>query len=363
MPESKKKKFQSLNKGEWSELYTFLKICVDKYLPLVDSELNSKGYGFTILKAILVGTGFEYNLVTTGVIEKVQLDSNKKFEILDVNMIKPELEKIHKQILDSKGASFELSSLEYSLEKLGLMRTKAASKKKADIKLLVNDTRNLKEFYSGFSIKSKLGQPSTLLNASKATNFIYELIDFSGDADLINAKEGSQKIKDRLDLAITHSKSIVFHNTNAVTLKNNLIKVDTNLPLILSEMLMSFFSRGNRTVEDIVSDISSSATIKSIELNYENLKYIIAKFLIAVAFGMFPNSHWDGYYEAEGCIILEKSGDLLCLHIIEMKDIAEYLFKNTKFETASSGRNDFGKIYELDNRNFINLNLQIRFIN
>ena len=39
----------------------------------------------------------------------------------------------------------------------------------------------------------------------------------------------------------------------------------------------------------------------------------------------------------------------------------DYLFANTKLETASSTRHDFGKIYEEGENYYFKLNLQIRF--
>ncbi|OIR23956.1 HpaII family restriction endonuclease [Bathymodiolus thermophilus thioautotrophic gill symbiont] len=39
-----------------------------------------------------------------------------------------------------------------------------------------------------------------------------------------------------------------------------------------------------------------------------------------------------------------------------------YLYENTKFESASSSRHNYGKIYQQEGEMYFNLNLQIRFI-
>ena len=39
----------------------------------------------------------------------------------------------------------------------------------------------------------------------------------------------------------------------------------------------------------------------------------------------------------------------------------EYLLKNTKYETASTSRHDFGEVYSENGEDFIKLNLQVRF--
>ena len=41
--------------------------------------------------------------------------------------------------------------------------------------------------------------------------------------------------------------------------------------------------------------------------------------------------------------------------------LEDYLFTNTKLETASSTRHEFGKIYEENEQLYFKLNLQIRF--
>jgi type II restriction enzyme len=240
---------------------------------------------------------------------------------------------------------------------------KSSSQKKKDIDLLVVDTKDLKAFPSGFSIKSKLGQPSTLLNASQATNFVFKLRGFQGDLTKINSIKNSKKIKERLEASISNCQSLLFDKTNSLILENNLKKIDTNLPKIIAEMLLSYFYKGNKTLSDITADLCNGDLCKQLDLAYDDLKYIFTKFLIAIALGMFPKSEWNGYYEADGCIVLKQTGDIVCLHILEKKDLGEYLFKNTYLDTPSSTRHKFGEIYKVDDEYFFNLNLQIRFNN
>jgi DNA (cytosine-5)-methyltransferase 1 len=47
------------------------------------------------------------------------------------------------------------------------------------------------------------------------------------------------------------------------------------------------------------------------------------------------------------------------LHMIGFK---EYLYQNIKFDTPSSTRHHFGSIYEKYGKQFINLNIQLRFL-
>ena len=53
---------------------------------------------------------------------------------------------------------------------------------------------------------------------------------------------------------------------------------------------------------------------------------------------------------------------LLFVEEWDENEFEDYLFNNTKLDTASSSRHGFGSIYENDGELFFKLNLQIRFI-
>ena len=82
-----------------------------------------------------------------------------------------------------------------------------------------------------------------------------------------------------------------------------------------------------------------------------------------VALGMMPSQVWTGKYDATGeYLIVKENGDVLCYHIYNRNEFEDYLLNNTKLDTASSSRHEFGKIYEEEGELYFNLNLQIRFI-
>lgn len=84
-------------------------------------------------------------------------------------------------------------------------------------------------------------------------------------------------------------------------------------------------------------------------------------FLTDTAPDMTPAKPWTGDF-AGGYIIAGEDGEIFCYHIYNHNEFQEYLFKNTRFETASTSRYDFGTVYKKDNKMFMKLNLQIRFI-
>ena len=78
---------------------------------------------------------------------------------------------------------------------------------------------------------------------------------------------------------------------------------------------------------------------------------------------MMPSKVWTGELDATGgYLVVKDDGEVLCYHIYNRNEFENYLIKNTKLETASSTRHEFGTVYENENNYFLKLNLQIRFI-
>lgn len=82
----------------------------------------------------------------------------------------------------------------------------------------------------GFNIKSNIGSKPTLLNASHATNFIYEIHNFNGNINVVNSYFGRTKIKDRIKAIQESNGKIVFYKLENKTFQQNLIKIDTQFP-------------------------------------------------------------------------------------------------------------------------------------
>ena len=117
-----------------------------------------------------------------------------------------------------------------------------------------------------------------------------------------------------------------------------------------SEKLIAKFQ--NKAIQDIFK--KESAT--------ENLPKGLDK-ETDVALGMMPSKVWTGKYDATGgYLVIKDNGDVLCYHIYNRNEFENYLLNNTKLDTASSTRHDFGKIYESNGKLYFKLNLQIRFI-
>src|SRR5690606_35417637 len=146
--------------------------------------------------------------------------------------------------------------------------------------------------------------------------------------------------------------------------EQKLILIYIALPSIISEVILLFFTTNLSSVSDLTKKVTTENPLHfNIENNHPFYTYKIKRLLTDIALGMTPATVWDGKLDATGgYLIVKKNGDIICYHIYNQNDFEDYLFNNTKLETASSTRHNFGTVYEKADELFINLNLQIRFM-
>ena len=352
------------NKGEWSEIYALFKLLGDKQLFAGDADLNKvEELFYPIIKIIRNESGGNFEYEING--DLVIISGGKEELRIPLKTFNEQSIKLLATIKGSSGA-FSIPEIETFMNSINCSSLKAKSTVKSDIRIVIHDQRINQTAELGFSIKSELGNKATLLNAGKTTNFIYEVSDCKPteiQLKNINEIDTNSKIKDRIE-----SLKLIGGNLNYITLeqdvfKNNLVLIDSLLPNILAEIVKTFFTSTLSSIKDLTENIN-----KINPLNYDNqfahtfYEYKIKRFLTDVALGMTPSKVWNGIYDATGgYLIVKENGDVLCYHIYNRNQFEDYLFQNTKLETASSSRHDFGKIYNENGKSYFKLNLQIRF--
>lgn len=129
-------------------------------------------------------------------------------------------------------------------------------------------------------------------------------------------------------------------------------------------MLVLFYSSKLSKIKELVEQIHTLNPLSfNTEFSHPFYEYKIKRFLTDVALGMMPSNVWTGQLDTTGgYLVVKADGEVLCYHIYNRNEFEDYLFSNTKLETASSGRHKFGTIYEENNELYFKLNLQIRFI-
>jgi len=354
------------NKGEWSEIYTLLKLLGDSGVHSGDSNLNKiESILYPIIKIIRQNNDElnEYIIDDSNI--KIILNGTKTLNFSKIKFLNESYNLLNK--IKSSSGSFSFPDLEIFLHSIGCHTLKASSKSKSDITIVIYDEKLNHDVKLGFSIKSKLGNNSTLLNAGKTTNFIYEIEELNltqNQFNQINEIETRSKIKDRINKIQELGGKLKFRKLENDVFFNNLVLIDSLLPSILSEVLKIFFSTSKSNINEIIPEVIETNPLKyNLSYSHNFYEYKIKKFLTDIALGMTPAQVWNGLYNATGgYLIVREDGEILCYHIYNRNIFENYLLDNTKLETASSSRHDFGLIYIENNKPFIKLNLQIRFI-
>lgn len=353
------------NKGEWSEVYTLLKVISDKQLFAGDSDLNRiETLIFPIIKVLRdeANETLEFSYDKDLVIVK---NNKEKFRI-SIKEFEKQAFFLLTKLKEKTNATFSIPEIESFINSFNSHSLKAKSSVKSDIKIVIHDQRTGTNPELGFSIKSQLGGASTLLNAGKTTNFIFKIENLNltqNQISEINQIDTRSKIKDRLEEITKLGGSLNFHKTESSIFGNNLILIDSALPKIIAESLRLFFTSTFSTTVELTNQILEKNPLDyNLETNHPFYSYKIKRFLTDIALGMMPSKVWSGELDATGgYLVVKENGEVLCYHIYNRNEFEDYLFTNTKFETASSSRHEFGKIYEDNGNLFFKLNLQIRF--
>ncbi len=354
------------NKGEWSEVYALLKILADKEIFAGDGNLNKiENLIFPVIKILRDETNgsFEFSYDNDIVIIK----NNKEVFRISSETFKEQARNLLTVLQGNTERTFEVQETEDFLNSFNSHSIKAKSTVKSDIRIVIHDQRTGTNPELGFSIKSQLGGASTLLNAGKTTNFLYKVDKLNLSAEQINdinAISSRSKIKDRIEKLKNLGGEFHFTHTENLIFGSNLILIDSALPKIVSEILILFFSSGFSKTSELVNEVSKSNPINyNLQNNHPFYSYKIKRLLSDIALGMMPSKIWTGELDATGgYLIVKENGDVLCYHIYNRNDFENYLFNNTKLETASSSRHDFGTVFEDEGQLYFKLNLQIRFL-
>ena len=332
-----------MNKGELSETYAFLYLLHFNKVNFADAELNQLNDYIKVLS--LAENNYESSI-------KINLDktisiikNNKALRKVTVNEIISEesLEKLMFAIKKKENPNVDFSILK---DKLNISTLKASANKKADFLFSFSHSGVIYEDLQGVSVKSNLGDKATILNASRATNIIYEVKNFEGNIDKVNSIDSRNKLIDRIDKIIEQKGRFSFLSCANDVFENNLRKVDSLMPESLSKVMLDRYKKKSSKFVDLVSD-----PIKKIHFT---------SLLKSAAFGMFPSKEWDGLFPVKGIFVVQDNGGIVIFHILKEKYLNDYLFNNAYFENGSTKKHDFAKLYQEGNKLLFKLNCSLR---
>lgn len=352
------------NKGEWSEVYAWLKVLANGKLTPGDEALNPIiGRDITVLSVERMEEGvfIRFDIDTPDIEVK-----SARFAVRRVPQFKFQsvCEAIIRSIRDKDEKTFQVPVATEFLRSIGCRKLKASSKSKADFYATIRDLETSETPRVGYSVKSQLGSDSTLLNAGKTTNFIYRVKGYLSQDQLnvLNSVSGPGRLKGRIAQLYRFGASLEFAEMENSTFQRNLVYSDSLMPGIVAALLLGYYRGGGMSFPELIEAVS----VPGIEMPENDLRgYLVRKIkqlLSDIALGMVPSRAWDGSYRATGAFaIVKEDGQLVTYHLYNRDEFEAYLYHHTKLDTASMSRHGFGVFYHENGEVRIKLNLQIRF--
>lgn len=357
------------NKGEWSELYVLVRSLANRKLISASFDENTNEISqddkiyFPILNIFRekeakgeINFSLEDAEEVKILVNEVEVDSVK------TDVLKQNADTLYDSIVKGDTSAFPIYAAEKMMDDMYLSSIKAPSTDKTDIKMKIRDIHTGYSPVCGFSIKSELGKSPTLLNASKATNFTYEVTGLSASqVEEINHIDTRNKIIDRISRICELGDMKYAFPANEMFFEN-LMLIDSRMDELLSYVLMIYYKDGIGKLADIVRVLEETNP-----MNYSRsdvfYRFKMKKLLCSIALGMVPSESWNGRDDANGgYIIVTKQGGVVAFHIYNRDNFEDYLLMNTRLERGSTSKHHYCQIFEHNGRYFINLNLQIRFL-
>ena len=196
-----------------------------------------------------------------------------------------------------------------------------------------------------------------IIGCSQNINCIYHIKNFNDiDMNMFNCNDTNSK-KDFLMVWTNHIK---LEKINDNILEDNLIFIDSKMPEMLSWMVLYSYVTGKQKVVDLVDLLK-----KNNPLSYSNYciyEYKCKKFLRDLVVGKLPNKYWFGDSGNNGCIVASIGEMILVCDGKNKEGLEKFLFNHTLICTDSTEQDNYVKVFKENGKYYINLNLQIRFV-
>lgn len=357
------------NVGEWSEIYTLLKLLGEGKVYAGDQNLEKiKNLVYPIIMIIRSEKEgiYDYKVERADIV--ITTSDGEELLRLPASKFLSEAEALLKAINEKPAGSrsFPVARTQAFMDRIYCTTLKASSSDKTDIHIVLHDQRTKMNNDMGFSIKSQLGGDSTLLNASGATNFVYRIkgCTFSDkEIERINAIDTRTKIIDRIAAIERKGGKLVFDKVDNDTFRRNLDMIDLGLGATIAQLLLEQFNTGARMFDELTDALSQSNPLGFDEADaVEVYTFKLKKLLTSAALGMMPSKKWSGKYDANGgYLVVKKDGEILCYHFYDQNRFEDFLFKNAYLERGKTRKHGYASLYRDEDGNvYFKLNLQIR---
>lgn len=379
------------NRGEWSEIYIFLKLLDDGKVYAADSNMEKINSVYLNILKILreenAGSLYEYK---TGSPIKIDLNGVEVGPNIDHSDLQAAKNELWRKFQTTPNGNISSATVETFLNSIHITKLKSPPIATSaffggteDIVLQVSDYRTSIISNIGFSCKSEFKHKSTLFNASKDnTNFCFELTGNMNDTVMnqVNSlftpkhkKDGTVKyniaVADRIKELKNAGVMINFAKQIEENAERNIVlSGGTEMPSVVAFILKNYYWEHNgetahssfsEAIQYVVDQNPAGYAFSDIESIYRSK---IGKLLYDMFTGMRLAKPWDGRSNVSGgYIVVKDDGDVLAYHTTLADEFKDFLVEKLGLETPSSSRHNAMQIYKEDDRYYINFNLQVRF--
>lgn len=375
------------NRGEWSEIYIFLKLLEDGKLFAADKNMQKIAERY--LKVLKI-----FREEIEG--HRLAYVPRKQIEIFDGDVTAcPPVEmkevgearsRVWSLIKSTKKGLLSNPDLQRLLRKLCIAKLKSPAEDVGyfggtkDIVMQVQDYNTGIDSILGFSCKSEFNAQATLFNASKDnTNFLFRVDGGMDDAlaaefnSLFDLRGGKQVVATarRMRLLKSHGCSLSFVRAVAATARRNLRMIGgRDLSAMVAEMLRHYYFDGEgaasySSVAGLVDWLSQKAVADEDEPGEvkDVCRYQISHLLYVMFTGMRLGTPWNGRTSVcGGYIVARDDGEVLAYHTCIADEFKDFLVHRLALEQPSHSRHLSLKLEKSEDGAFyVKLPLQIRF--
>ncbi len=346
------------NKGEWAELYVLARV-------LRDGRLEVGKHGGSTRSRSLVVTHVKRAIRTTQgptesfTVEESTIRCDHTQRLVARSEIAALVPQFLRQIKSGKGA-FNSSCGDDLLALLDISRLKGSGEK-SDVFIDVVDPLTGSTGLQGYTIKAFVGSPPTLLNASGATNVRFDIRPEVPDIELAHIAPLTVRKRIR---HLVDSGYVLSQSEMNPKFRRNLAMLDSSMPELVGHLLLTYYSMTRGEDASVAALVKRVATTNpfGVPNPIDFYSHKVKDLLEAVAYGMVPARPWTGTSSAAGGLIMvEKSGDLVCIPQGGRDEHREYLFGATKLDTPETTKHGFGAVESDASGQYIKANLQIRY--
>lgn len=346
------------NKGEWSKIYAVGAALASgrintRFVSTKDEDYRISGFVIHARSAKLMLS------IDGGQVSTTRDDRSSGILRTDRDWLSEVCSQLLNEIMTEKPVgSFNSATGDLILQKLGIGK-EFQSNGRQDLRINVRDLQSGNDEELTVFVKSWMGASPTLLNASNATIIRYQILTQRRDLKNLGAQDLSPA--ELVQHVIRRGWSVKFDSMNE-KLHKNLEDIDPALPEFMASALFSSYSGIDRDVENVVSE---TITKDPLEMGLYGLqgRFVNAFDLLLqeVCAGMTATKKSTRKIEQRlGVIEVDKAGVSRLIEIISNSRFKSYLYSNSKFDSPSRMKFDYGYLIEKDGKMFLDLNFQIR---